>query len=67
MEPLTLVLIIGGVILAVFMIDLLFTGGAMTMGSMHGMAMMMSNPVGQAVLLVLIAILGVLVYVVFFR
>jgi len=39
----------------------------MTMGTMHGMAMMVSNPIGQAILLVLLAILGVLVYAVFFR
>jgi hypothetical protein len=37
------------------------------MGMMHGTAMMMGNPIGQAILLVLLAILGVLVYAVFFR
>jgi hypothetical protein len=66
----TLVLIgIGTVVVlvAVIALDLLFAGGAMTMGTMHGMAMMVSNPIGQGILLVLLAILGVLVYAVFFR
>lgn len=60
---------IGIVVVLVILIavDWLFAGGAGTMGMMHGTAMMMSNPIGQAVLLVLIAILGVLVYAVFFR
>ena len=48
-------------------LDFLFAGGAGTMGMMHGTAMMASNPIGQAILLVLLAILGVLVYAVFFR
>ncbi len=39
----------------------------MTMGMMSGMVGMMSNPIGQGILLVLLAILGVLVYAVFFR
>ena len=34
---------------------------------MQGTAMMMSNPLGQAILLVLLIILGILVYGVFFR
>jgi hypothetical protein len=55
------------VLVAVIVLDLLFAGGAMTMGTMHGMAMMVSNPIGQGILLVLLAILGVLVYAVFFR
>ena len=66
----TLVLIGIGIVVvlvAVIVLDLLFAGGAMTMGTMHGMAMMASNPIGQGILLVLLAILGVLVYAVFFR
>jgi len=66
----TLVLIgIGLVVIVVilFVLDLIFAGGAMTIGTMHGMALMASNPIGQAILLVLLAILGVLVYAVFFR
>jgi hypothetical protein len=59
----TLVLIGIGIVVvlvAVIVLDLLFAGGAMTMGTMHGMAMMVSNPIGQGILLVLLAILGVL-------
>ena len=66
----TLVLIGIGIVVvlvAVIVLDLLFAGGAMTMGTMQGMAMMVSNPIGQGILLVLLAILGVLVYAVFFR
>jgi hypothetical protein len=66
----TLVLIGIGIVVvlvAVIVLDLLFAGGAMTMGTMHGMAMMVSNPIGQGILLVLLAVLGVLVYAVFFR
>ncbi|MBI3243182.1 MAG: hypothetical protein HYZ49_12900 [Chloroflexi bacterium] len=63
----TLFLIGVGIIVVLIVLDLFFTGGAGTMGMMHGTAMMMSNPIGQAILLVLIAILGVLVYAVFFR
>jgi hypothetical protein len=66
----TLVLIGIGIVVvlvAVIVLDLLFAGGAMTMGTMHGMAMMVSNPIGQGILLVLLAILGMLVYAVFFR
>ena len=55
------------VIVILIILDMVFTGGAGTMGMMHGTAMMMSNPVGQGILLVLLAILGVLVYAVFFR
>jgi hypothetical protein len=55
------------VLVALIVLDLLFAGGAMTMGTMHGMAMLVSNPIGQSLLLVLLAILGVLVYAVFFR
>ncbi len=55
-------------ILAILIVlDFLFAGGAGAMGMMHGTVMMASNPIGQAILLVLIAILGVLVYAVFFR
>ncbi|MEK6573776.1 MAG: hypothetical protein AABZ58_05610 [Chloroflexota bacterium] len=66
----TLLLIgIGIIVIIVILIvlDMVFTGGAGTMGMMYGTAMMMSNPVGQGILLVLLAILGVLVYAVFFR
>lgn len=55
------------VLVVLFLLDLFLAGGAGTMGMMHGTAMMMSNPIGQAILLVLLAILGVLVYAVFFR
>ena len=48
-------------------LDLTFAGGACTMGLMQGTALMASNPIGQGILLTLLAILGVLVYVVFFR
>lgn len=48
-------------------LDVFFSGGAGTMGMMNGTAMMMSNPIGQGILLVLLAILGLLVYAVFFR
>ena len=47
----TLVLIGIGIVVvlvAVIVLDLLFAGGAMTMGTMHGMAMMVSNPSGRA-------------------
>ena len=67
MEPLTILFIIGGVLVILFLLDLFFAGGSMTMGMMSGMGAMMSNPIGQAILLVLLAILGVLVYAVFFR
>lgn len=63
----TVLLIVVGVVVVLVVLDVLLAGGAMTMGTMHGMAMMASNPVGQAILLVLLAILGVLVYAVFFR
>lgn len=56
-----------GIIVVVIILDLFFAGGAGTMGMMHGTAMLMSNPIGQGILLVLLAILGVLVYAVFFR
>lgn len=60
---------VGVVILAVILVvlDVFFSGGAGTMGMMNGTAMMMSNPIGQGILLVLLAILGLLVYAVFFR
>lgn len=67
MEPLTILLIVLGIGLILFLLDLFLAGGAGTMGMMHGTAMMMSNPIGQAILLVLLLILGVLVYGVFFR
>lgn len=67
MEIGTLVLISIGVFVVLFLLDLFLAGGAGTMGMMHGTAMMMSNPIGQAILLVLLIILGVLVYGVFFR
>ena len=55
------------ILVVLFLLDLFLAGGAGTMGMMHGTAMMMSNPIGQAILLVLLIILGVLVYGVFFR
>ncbi len=60
---------IAAVVLIVILIalDLTFAGGACTMGLMQGTAMMASNPIGQGILLVLLAIFGVLVYAVFFR
>jgi hypothetical protein len=64
---LTVLLIILGLVFVLFLLDLFLAGGAGTMGMMHGTAMMMSNPIGQAILLVLIIILGVLVYGVFFQ
>lgn len=67
MEPLTVLLIIFGVVFILFLLDLFLAGGAGTMGMMHGTAMMMSNPIGQAILLVLVIILGLLVYGVFFQ
>lgn len=67
MEPLTVLLIILGVVFVLFLLDLFLAGGAGTMGMMHGTAMMMSNPIGQAILLVMVIILGVLVYGVFFQ
>ncbi len=65
----TLILIVAGVVVVLVVLDLLLAGGAMTMtmGTMHGMALMASHPAGWAILLVLLAILGVLVYAVFFR
>ncbi len=67
MEPVTILLIIAGALIVLFLFDLLFAGGSITMGTIQGMAMMCSNPIGQAILLVLLVILGVLVYGVFFR
>lgn len=60
---------IGFVVIVVILLvlDLFFAGGSGTMGMMHGAAMMASNPIGQGILLVLLAILGVLTYAVFFR
>lgn len=67
MELGTIALIVGGIIVLVIVVDLVLAGGAMTMGTMHGMALMASHPVGLGALLVLLAILGVLVYAVFFQ
>ncbi len=67
MELGTLILIVVGVVFVFVVLDVLLAGGAMTMGTMHGMALMASHPTGWAILLVLLAILGVLVYAVFFR
>ncbi len=67
MDIVTILLIGLGVVMVLFVLDLIFAGGAGTMGMMHGTAMMMSNPIGQGLLLALLAILGVLVYTVFFR
>lgn len=66
-EPMTVLLIIVGMFIVLFLLDLFLTGGSMTMGTIQGMAMMCSNPIGQGILLVLLIILGVLVYGVFFR
>lgn len=69
MEPVTILLAVVGAIIGLavifFLLDLFFAGGSMTMGMMHGTAFMLSNPIGWAILLVLLAILGVLVYAVF--
>ncbi len=62
-----LFLLVIGVVVVLVILDLILAGGAMTMGTVHGMAGMMSNPIGQGILLILLAILGVLVYAVFFR
>lgn len=67
MEPWTILLIIVGAGFVLFLLDLFLAGGAGTMGMMHGTAMMMTNPIGQGILLVLLTILGVLVYGVFFQ
>jgi len=67
MEPVTILLIIAGALIVLFLLDLFFAGGSMTMGTVQGMAMMCSNPIGQAILLALLIILGALVYGVFFR
>ncbi len=67
MESLTILLIVLGIGLILFLLDLFLAGGAGTMGMMHGTVMMMSNPIGQGILLVLLLILGVLAYGVFFR
>ena len=61
MEPMTILLIIAGVFIVLFLLDLFLFGGSMTVGTMHGMAMMCSNPIGQAILLVLLIILGVVI------
>lgn len=66
MEPVTILLIAAGAIFVLFLLDLFFAGGGMTMGTIQGMAAMCSNPIGQAILVVLLIILGVLVYGVFF-
>ncbi|MBM3182169.1 MAG: hypothetical protein FJZ86_17765 [Chloroflexi bacterium] len=61
MDIATLVLIGIGIFIVLFLLDLFLAGGAGSMGMMHATAMMMSNPIGQAILLVLLIILGVLV------
>jgi len=66
MEPVTILLIIAGAVIVFFLLDLFLAGGSITMGTVQGIAMMCSNPIGQAILLVLLIILGVLVYGVFF-
>ena len=60
---------IAAVVLVVILValDLTFVGGACTMGVMQGTAMMASNPIGQGILLVMLAMFSVLVYVLFFR
>ena len=67
MNIVTILLIGLGVVVVLFVLDLMLAGGAGTMGMMHGTPMMVSNPIGQGILLALLAILGVLVYTVFFR
>ena len=67
MDIASVILIGVAVVVVLVLVDVLLLGGSMTMGTMHGMAIMASNPIGQAVLLVLVAILGILVYVVFIR
>lgn len=67
MELLTFLLIILGGAFVLVLLDVFLAGGAGTMGMMHGTAMMMGTPIGQAILLVLLIILGVLVYGVFFQ
>ena len=67
MDIASVILIGVAVVVVLVLVDVLLLGGSMTMGTMHGMAIMASNPIGQAVLLVLVAILGTLVYVVFIR
>ena len=56
-----------GLFVLLLVLDLMFLGGAGSLGMLHGSAMMASNPLGQAILLVLLAILGILVYALFFR
>jgi len=60
---------IAAVVLVVILLalDLTFMGGACTMGVMQGTAMMASNPIGQGILLVMLAMFSVLIYIVFFR
>lgn len=65
MGPVTILLIIVGALIIIFLLDLFLTGGSMTMGTIQGMAMMCSNPIGQAILLALLIILAVLIYGVF--
>ena len=43
MEPVTILLIIVGVFIVLFLLDLSFTGGSMTMGTVQGIAMMCSK------------------------
>jgi len=75
MEPGTILLIIVGVVLLWLLIDVLFAGGSMTGGmtpapasgaGVGGMMMMASNPVGLAVLLLILALGALVAYIVFF-
>jgi len=66
MEPGTILLIIVGVVLLWLLVDVLFSGGSMTGGMMGGMMIMASNPVGLAVLLLILALGALVAYIVFF-
>lgn len=63
----TIFLIAIGVILVLFIFDWLLAGGGATMGIINGACVMLSNPIGQGILLALLAILSILVYAAFFR
>lgn len=66
METGTVLLIIVGAVLIGLLFDLLFTGGAMTGGMMGGMMMAASNPVGAAVLLIILGLFALFAYITWF-
>jgi hypothetical protein len=66
METGTLLLVIVGVVLIGLLFDLLFTGGAMTGGMMGGMMMAASNPIGAAVLLIILGLFALFAYITWF-